>query len=185
MDGSVVVLYLDECHLIWDDARGHGWAPSNQRIDVPMTNFRERQTYYGAIDPVSGTVHVIPADTANGNWTMIFVEYLRQEYAEKRLLLLWDGASYHRGVEMQEYLEGVNWQLARDEWRVTCMLFAPNAPEQNPIEDVWLKAKQYVRKYWWKCQYFKDVMHLFEEAFDILSFQFEKLHMYLPFLQLI
>jgi putative transposase len=181
----VVVLYLDECHLIWDDARGHGWAPSHQRIDVPMTNFRERQTYYGAIDPVSGTVHVIPAEGANGNWTMIFVEYLRQEYAEKRLLLLWDGASYHRGVEMQEYLEGVNWRLARDEWQVTCMLFAPNAPEQNPIEDVWLKAKQYVRKYWWKCRDFKGVMHLFEEAFDILSFQFEKLRMYLPFLQLI
>jgi len=104
------------------------------------------------------------------------------EYAEKRLFLLWDGASYHRGVEMQEYLEGVNLHLARDAWRVTCSLFAPHAPEQNPIEDVWLKAKQYVRKHWRMCQHFKDVMHLFEEAFDILSFQFEKLHMYLPFL---
>jgi hypothetical protein len=28
-------------------------------------------------------------------------------------------------------------------------------------------------------------MRLFEEAFDKLSFRFEKLHMYLPFLQLI
>jgi transposase len=182
IDGSIVVLYIDECHLIWDDARGYAWGPSNQRLEVPMTNFRERQTYYGAIDPVSGTVHVIPTDAANGNWTMIFVEYLRQEYPEKRLFLLWDGASYHRGVEMQEYLEGVNWQLRRDAWRVTCTLFAPNAPEQNPIEDIWLKAKQYVRKRWRMCQQFKDVMHLFEEAFDVLSFQFEKLHMYLPFL---
>lgn len=181
-DGSIIVLYVDECHLIWDDARGYVWGPSNQRLEVPMTNFRERQTYYGAIDPVSGMVHVIPADTANGNWTMIFVEYLRQEYPEKRLFLLWDGASYHRGVEMQEYLEGVNWQRARDDWRVTCTLFAPNAPEQNPIEDVWLKAKQYIRKHWRMCQSFKDVTRLFEEAFDILSFQFEKLHMYLPFL---
>ena len=52
-----------------------------------MTNFRERQTYYGAIDPVSGTVHVIPTDAANGNWTMIFVEYLRQEYPRKTPVL--------------------------------------------------------------------------------------------------
>ena len=86
---------------------------------------------------------------------------------------------------MQEYLEGVNLQLARDAWRVRCMLFAPNAPEQNPIEDVWLKAKQYLRKYWYLCQHFKDAMRLFEEAFDKVSFRFEKLHMYLPFLQLI
>jgi transposase len=185
IDGSIVVLYVDECHLIWDDARGYVWGPSNQRLALPMTNFRERQTYYGAIDPISGMVHVISADTANGNWTMIFVEYLRQEYPEKRLFLLWDGASYHRGAEMQEYLEGVNWQRARDDWRVTCMLFAPNAPEQNPIEDVWLKAKQYVRKHWRMCQSFKDVMCLFEEAFDMVSFRFKKLHMYLPFLQLI
>ena len=185
MNGSVVVLYVDECHLIWDDARGYVWGPSSQRMDVPMTNFRERQTYYGAIDPLTGNVHVIPTDAANGNWTMIFVEYLRQEYPDQRLFLLWDGASYHRGVEMQEYLEGVNWQHARDAWCVTCTLFAPNAPEQNPIEDVWLKAKQYVRKHWRLCQQFEDVTHLFEEALDILSFQFEKLHMYLPFLQLI
>jgi transposase len=185
IEGSIVVLYVDECHLIWDDARGYVWGPSNQRLDLPMTNFRERQTYFGAIDPVSGTVHVIPTDAANGNWTMIFVEYLRQEYGDKRLFLLWDGASYHRGVEMQEYLEGVNWQRARKDWRVTCTLFAPNAPEQNPIEDVWLKAKQYVRKHWRMCQSFKDVMRLFEEAFDMLSFRFKKLYMYLPFLQLI
>jgi len=180
-----VVLYLDECHLLWDDARGYSWAPSTQRVEVPMTNFRERQTYYGAIDPVSGTVHVIPTDNADGNWTMIFVEYLRQEYGEKQLFLLWDGASYHRGVEMQDYLDGVNLHLARDAWRVTCIRFAPNAPEQNPIEDVWLKAKQYLRKYWYVCQHFKDAMRLFEEAFDKLSFRFEKLHIYLPFLQLI
>ncbi len=185
MDGSVIVLYVDECHLIWDDARGYVWGPSSQRIDVPMTNFRERQTYYGAINPLSGNVHVIPADTANGNWTMIFVEYLRQEYADKRLFLLWDGASYHRGVEMQEYLEGVNLYLDCDAWRVTCTLFAPNGPEQNPIEDVWLKAKQYLRKYWYLSRSFKDVMRLFEEAFDKVSFRFKKLYMYLPFLQLI
>lgn len=184
-EGSVVVLYLDECHLLWDDARGYSWAPSHTRVEVPMTNFRERQTYYGAIDSVSGIVHVIPTDNADGTWTMIFVEYLRQEYGDKRLFLLWDGASYHRGVEMQEYLDGVNLHLARDDWRVTCILFAPNAPEQNPIEDVWLKAKQYLRKYWYLCRHFEDVTHLFEETFDKLSFRFEKLHMYLPFLQII
>jgi transposase len=145
-----------------------------------MTNFRERQTYYGAIEPLSGEAIVIPTDTANGYWTTIFVEYLRQQYGEKRLILLWDGASYHRGVEMQYYLESVNLKRSRDEWLVTCVLFAPNAPEQNPMEDVWLKAKQYVRKHWRKCPTFRRVRQVFEEALNTLSFQFEKLRMYLP-----
>ena len=112
-------------------------------------------------------------------------EYLREQFPEKRLILLWDGASYHRGVEMQEYLEAVNLKRSRDEWWVTCMLFAPNAPEQNPMEDVWLKAKQYVRKHWRECPTFQLVMHVFEEALNTLSFQFEKLRMYLPNLEII
>lgn len=183
--GSVVVVYIDQCHLIWDDARGYVWGPSAQRIEIPMTNFRERQTYYGAIEPLSGELIVIPTDTANGYWTTIFVEYLRQHYRDKRLILLWDGATYHRGVEMQDYLEALNKGLSRDAWQVTCVLFAPNAPEQNPIEDVWLKAKEYVRKHWRECFTFQLVMHLFEEALNTLSFQFEKLRMYLPNLQII
>ncbi len=185
MSGSVVVLYIDQCHLIWDDARGYVWGPREKRIEIPMTNFRERQTYYGAIEPVSGELIVVPTESANGCWTTIFVEYLRQQYPEKRLILLWDGASYHRGVEMQEYLEAANLNLSRDEWWVTCILFAPNAPEQNPIEDVWLKAKEYVRKHWRECATFQHVMRLFEEALNTLSFQFEKLRMYLPFLEII
>lgn len=177
-----MVLYIDQCHLLWDDARGYVWGPRAQRIEIPMINFRERQTYYGAIEPLSGDVIVVPTETANGYWTTIFVEYLRQHYSGKRLILLWDGASYHRGVEMQEYLEAINLNQSRDEWSLTCVVFAPNAPEQNPIEDVWLKAKQYLRKHWHECPTFQSVMRVFEEALNTLSFRFEKLRMYLPFL---
>ena len=184
-NGSVIVLFIDQCHVLWDDARGYDWAPSTQRIEVPMTNFRERQTYYGAIEPLSGEAIVIPTETANGYWTTIFVEYLCQQYPEKRLMLFWDGASYHRGQEMQEYLEAVNYGRSREEWIVRCVLFAPNAPEQNPMEDVWLKAKQYVRKHWRECSTFQRMRHIFEEALNTLSFQFEKLRMYLPDLQII
>ena len=180
-----MVLYIDQCHLLWDDARGYVWGPSTRRIEIPMTNFRERQTYYGAIEPLSAQAIVVPTETANGYWTTIFVEYLRQQYPDKRLILLWDGASYHRGVEMQEYLEAVNLKRSRDDWLVTCVVFAPNAPEQNPMEDVWLKAKQYVRKHWRECPTFQRVIHMFEEALNTLSFQFEKLRMYLPNLEMI
>jgi DDE superfamily endonuclease len=90
-----VVLYIDQCHLLWDDARGYVWGPSTQRIEIPMTNFRERQTYYGAIEPLSAEAIVVPTDTANGYWTTIFVEYLRQQYPEKRLILLWDLSNLH------------------------------------------------------------------------------------------
>jgi transposase len=36
--------------------------------------------------------------------------------------------------------------LAEADWKVTCLRFAPNAPEQNPTEDGWLKGKPHLRK---------------------------------------
>jgi transposase len=183
--GTVVVLYLDQCHLIWDDARGYIWGPSDQRLEIPIVNQRERQTYYGAIDALSGEMTVIPFDEANGYWTMIFVEYLRQQYEGKRLVLCWDGASYHRGEEMREYLEGLNMGRKREDWWITCVQFAPYAPEQNPIEDVWLQVKQYIRKHWRECTSFRQVIALFEQAIETLRFDFEKLRMYFPNLQMI
>src|SRR5262249_15644968 len=89
----------------------------------------------------------------------------------------------HYSEEMQAYLEGVNFGRSRDMWLVRCVLFAPNAPEQNPIEDVWLKAKDHVRKHWQECDTFQRVTHFFEEAINALSFNFKKLRMYLPDLQ--
>lgn len=183
--GTVVVLFVDQCHLVWGDACGYAWGPSDQRLEIPMTNQRERQTYYGAIEALTGERIVVPCDAANGYWTFIFVEYLRQQYEGKRLLIFWDGASYHRGEEMRDYLEGVNLGRSRDTWAITCVQFAPHAPEQNPIEAVWLQVKAYVRKHWFECDTFQQVMHLFEEALETLTFDFAKLRMYLPDLQMI
>ena len=52
-------------------------------VTLPIINERERQTYYGAINPVDGEVTAILADAGNGYWTCIFVEYLREQYAGK------------------------------------------------------------------------------------------------------
>lgn len=63
--------------------------------------------------------------------------------------------------------------------------FAPHAPEQNPIEDVWLQAKEYVQKLWYRCkEQFESITELFEEALNTFRFDFQKLHMYLPDLQI-
>ena len=44
------VFFLDECHLLWGDVCGYIWGKSNTRIEVPIVNEREKQTYYGALD---------------------------------------------------------------------------------------------------------------------------------------
>jgi transposase len=179
--GDVIVLYIDECHLVWGDVCGYVWGPSNERVTVPIVNQRARQSYYGAIDARTGELMVIPVEAGNTQWILIFVEYLRQRYEGKQLVICWDGASYHRSIELCEYLEGLNGGLSQAAWWITCVQFAPNAPEQNPIEDVWLQAKTYVRNQWHRCQQtFQSVTDLFEEGLNAMVCDFAKLRSYLP-----
>jgi transposase len=183
--GDRVVVYLDECHRCHGDAHGYVWGPSDQRIEVPMVNKRERQTYYGAVDPLTGEVIVMEALSGDAAWTIQFLTFVRECYAGKQLLLCWDGASYHRGHAVREYLVSSNHHHPRAEWPITCIQFAPHAPEQNPIEDVWLQAKSFIRKQWQRLDgTFQTVKDLFEEAIMTMTVDFPKLRMYTPHLQI-
>ena len=183
--GDMVVLFLDECHVCQGDACGYGWGPSDQRLEVPMVNERERQTYFGAVDPLTGEVTVMEALSGDAVWTIRFLTFLQECYAGKQLLLCWDGASYHRGQAVRDYLSQCNRDHARAEWPISCIQFAPHATEQNPIETVWLQAKSFIRKQWQRLDgTFQTVKDLFEEAIMTLPVDFPKLHMYTSHLQL-
>ena len=168
----------DECHLLWGDLLSYAWGRTDKRIEVPIKNEKERQTYYGALDYYTKEFSLHPYDSGNTKNTIEFIKYLQQQKGDKRLVLIWDGASYHRSKDLREYLEKVNGDLPEEEWRVTCIRFAPNAPEQNPVEDVWLQTKNFVRTQYHRCKSFKGVKSLFEFFVDGQVFDFPKLNQY-------
>ena len=131
-----------------------------------MTNQKSRQTYYGAVNYLTHRFHLMPFSAGNGENTVTYIKWLRSLYPTARIWLIWDGASYHRYCETRDYLAQVNALLPESEWPVTCILFAPNAPEQNPVEDIWLKGKNWLRKQFAFNKSFADVKHCF---FDFLS----------------
>ena len=46
--GEIIVLFLDECHLLHGEETGYVWGQSDRRIEVTITNEKDRQTYFGA-----------------------------------------------------------------------------------------------------------------------------------------
>lgn len=62
--------------------------------------------------------------------------------------MIWDGTTYHKSAEMKAFSTEVNDDYEAFMRRVTCMLLAANAPQQNPMEDVWLQASNFLRKFW-------------------------------------
>lgn len=112
-----------------------------------------------------------PDRKGESQFTRAFLQYLQGQYsassgrrtgrmhsplrtAQSRIALIWDGASYHRSREVKSYLDLVNQGLEPKNWKITCIRFAPNAPEQNPIEDVWLSAKRFLREFYSLCSTF-------------------------------
>lgn len=111
--------------------------------------------------------------------TIAFLKYLQSCFEEStQLIVIWDGATYHRSGKVKEFLAQVNGELSLTEWRITCIRLAPNAPEQNPVEDIWLQGKEFLRKYAHLCKNFKSVKLLFRMLTHQQIFDFPKAFMY-------
>ena len=183
--GRLVVFFEDECHLLWGDVCGYVWGKTDQRIKVPIVNQRRKQTYYGAVNLSTGRCLIQAYEAGNSDSTIAFFNYLLSQCPDRRIALIWDGASYHRSQEVKDYLESLNGGLDQSHWQITCIRFAPNDPKQNPIEDVWLQAKRLLRECYHLCKSFNAVKYLFEFVTHRQIFDFPKLFTYGCFSQLI
>ena len=169
----------DECHQLWGDCCGYVWGKKGTRLTVPMTNFRERQTWYGALNCYTGEFILKPYESGNTRSTVSFVESLYRTAPEAQHVIIWDGASHHRSDEFRKYLAEKNDGLSKDEYKITCLFFAPNAPEQNSVEDVWLRGKTEVRRCFSKIKSFDDAKDIFERFLEDTRFFFKKTKSYI------
>jgi transposase len=176
--GEVRVLFLDECHLLWGNICGYVWGQRQERVEVPVKSHKTRQTYYGAFDYHSKQFTLSQSFQANSQSTIEFLNFLRSQFEDSRLYIIWDGVSYHRSLEIRNYLASVNQNLPPEQWQITLYRLAPYAPEQNPVEDIWLQAKNFVRQFYMLCKSFSAVKFLFEFAVNHQVFSFDKVFMY-------
>lgn len=174
-----VELAVDECHLLWGDACGYAWSPRNTRASIPITNIRTRQSYYGALNLLTGWAILWKATAGNKENTVQFLTYLRQYFQGRRMIILWDGASYHTAHLVRDYLTRVNGpDCPLAQRHIHLVQFAPAAPLQNPMEDVWLAGKRQVRRQWTELTTFADVQTVFSSTILKTPFLFNKLNWY-------
>jgi transposase len=83
-------------------------------------------------------------------------------------------------------LESLNKDLPQEQWKIHCVRFAPNCPEQNPIvrvasppgEDIWLQGKTWVRRFCYLIPTFPRLKWMFEWFIKHTVFDFSSLEMY-------
>ena len=175
-----MLLFLDECFLLWGDLCGYAWGKRSERVDVPVGNLKARQTFYGGIDAHSGEMHLATYPKAESVATTDFLTELMYRYPKAKLTICWDNARWHRGEEIRRFLAEVNGDLPPEEWLITLLAFAPHDPEQNPVEEVWRQGKTELREQRLEASHFSEVTAAFEARLERQTFDFPKLKMYYP-----
>ena len=79
----------------------------------------------------------------------------------------------------------MNEGLEEKNWKVTCIRFATNAPDQNPVEDIWLRGKNFLRRHFYENKTFSQVKNSFFNFLNQQIFNFKKLEWYLEIPQII
>src|SRR6185503_7891107 len=77
---------------------GYGWSARGQRFWVASHSPRlaDKLSFYGLYLYNEGEVRLWPYARANGENTIDVLQRLRAEWPDQPLILLWDGAPYHR-----------------------------------------------------------------------------------------
>ncbi len=102
-----------------------------------MTNFRKKQTGYGAVNCYTGEFILGDDESGRTEFTIKCVKSILEKYLLSRHVFIWDDASSHISNEFKDYLKSINDELSEEEWKTKCIKFAPNAPQKNPVEDIW------------------------------------------------
>lgn len=66
--------------VLWGDVTGYVWGQTNQPLEVPILNERQRQTYYGALNYCTQEFLVKAYDKGNSGSTIEFLKEVQQQY---------------------------------------------------------------------------------------------------------
>ena len=130
------VFASDEVRMELEAFTRKAWLKRGERTIVKVSRKREAQSYIGLLNQKSFRCHLYELDWQNQEEVLRALERFLKKYPKKKICIIWDNASFHRGKELRKALE--KGHLLE---RVHLIPMPPYAPDKNPIEHVWNSAK--------------------------------------------
>lgn len=135
-DPNTVILTEDEMLLSTQSTVQKIWLPQGEYPKVEINIKKENRSLYGFLNIKTGQEHTFKTKWQNMYLTTEILTKIRNIYPKKKLLILWDGAGWHRGSKVQEFI--------KQDKNIQTIYFPRYAPEQNPQEHVWKSGRNKV-----------------------------------------
>ncbi len=135
--GELVLAFVDEAHIHCDCDLGYAWGLRGPPLLVHSTTpgLSYKSSFYGIYLFPLGRVEIWPAPQADTDQTCQMLSRLRQDYPHQKLVILWDGAPYHRSAAVHEQSDKLG----------ICLVPLPGySPDMMPVEALWRWLRQQV-----------------------------------------
>lgn len=133
---DTIVLAGDEAVLTSMTRIQKVWLPINGPAIVQEAAKRKAVHLYGFLNIQSGAAIAYKTERQTGDITVSILKKLAKQYMNKRIVIFWDNAIWHKSETVRAYLGSTKqFQLYN---------FPPYAPDLNPQEHVWKEMRDKV-----------------------------------------
>lgn len=107
------------------------WSLKGLQPEIATYGGRLRQHLIGAVDPLTGRIHVAFSDTLKTKQFQHFLEGLLSRYKDGgKILLVLDNARTHHSKALEPFLEA-------NKNKLELLFLPPYSPDLNPMEWFW------------------------------------------------
>lgn len=133
---STVILAEDEMILSTQTTFQKIWLPQGEYPRIEVSNTKKNRSVYGFLNLKTHEEHAFKTERQNMYITTSILQKIRSIYPHQHILLLWDGAGWHRGSEVQKWI--------KSDRNIHTHYFPSYSPEENPEEHVWKAGRSHV-----------------------------------------
>ncbi|MDD9950341.1 MAG: IS630 family transposase, partial [Zetaproteobacteria bacterium] len=127
------ILFADEASFAMWGSLHYTWSPRGKQPIVPTSGQRKCYKAFGVINYRTGKLTYMGVEGKLNSESYINFLKLVKSKTRKPLIIVHDGAPYHRSDDVKDF-------LALED-RMTVYRLPAYAPELNPIEGLWKKSK--------------------------------------------
>ena len=165
-DSGWEVFVSDETRIMYEAITRRAWLKKGGKTVLKVERSRKSQNYIGFLSQKDFSCSLYRLRWQNQKEILGALRSLLSKYPDKRVCIVWDNASFHRGKLIREAL-GRGHLLER----VHLINLPPYAPDMNPIEHVWGTVKDLISNVQFKS--FEATKRKFEQLVRRQNFEYK------------